>query len=110
MDGATVMTGRPGGASAGRPSSGRWPRVAALLREPFTRRAWAEFGYAIACLPLAVAGFVFAVGILLLGTGLTLTTAGILLGPLLIAASSPGVRGLGAANRGLARRLLGIHV
>jgi len=110
MDGASVTAGRPGGVSAGRPASGRGPGQARLLREPFTRRAWAELGYALVCLPLAVAGFVFAVGTLVLGTALTLTITGVVIGPLLVAASSRGVRGLGSASRYLARRLLGIRV
>jgi signal transduction histidine kinase len=110
MDGTTVTTGRPGRASAGRPAARRWPSPAELLREPFTRRAWTELGYLTACLPLALAGFVFAVGTLLLGAGLTLSIAGVVIGPLLVAASTPGVRGLGSANRGLAHRLLGIRV
>src|SRR5215469_12328455 len=110
MDGVTLTTGRPGRTSAGRPAGGRWPRLTRLLREPFTRRAWAEFGYAIASVPLAVAGFIFTVGTLVLGVGLTLTIVGVVIGPLLIAASTPGVLGLGGATRWLARRLLGIEV
>jgi len=43
------------------------PAVARILREPFTRRAWAELGYAIISGPLAVAGFAFTVGTLLAG-------------------------------------------
>jgi signal transduction histidine kinase len=110
MDGVTLTTGRSGRASAGRPAGGRWARLARLLREPFTRRAWAELGYALVCLPLAVAGFVFADGILVLGVALMFTITGLVIGPPLIAASSPGVRGLGSANRYLAHRLLGIQV
>jgi hypothetical protein len=110
MDGVAVTAGRPGGASAGRPAGGRWASLARLLREPFTRRAWAEFGYVLLCLPLAVAAFAFAEGTLVLGAALMFTIAGLAVGPLLIAASSPGVRGLGSANRYLAGRLLGIRV
>jgi len=110
MDGLILTTGRPGRASPRHPARSRWPGPARLLREPFTRRAWAEFGYAIACVPLAVAGFVFTVGTLVIGAGLTLTIVGVVIGPLLIAASTPGVRGLGGATRWLARRLLGFQV
>jgi signal transduction histidine kinase len=110
MDGLTLTTGQPGRASLRHRARSRWPGPARLLREPFTRRAWAEFGYAIACVPLAVAGFVFTVGTLVIGAGLTLTIVGVVIGPLLIAASTPGVRGLGGATRWLARRLLGIKV
>jgi signal transduction histidine kinase len=110
MDGVTLTAGRPGRASPRRRARPRWPGPARLLREPFTRRAWAEFGYTIACVPLAVAGFVFTVGTLLIGAGLTLTIVGVVIGPLLIAASTPGVLGLGGATRWLARRLLGTKV
>jgi Putative sensor/Histidine kinase len=96
MDGVSVTAGRPAGAR--------------LLREPFTRRARAELGYALVCLPLAAAGFAFTVGTLVVGAALTFTIAGVVLGPLLVAASSRGVRGLGSASRYLARRLLGIRV
>jgi signal transduction histidine kinase len=89
-----------------------WPRrtVVRLLREPFTRRAWRELGYTIASLPLAIAGFLFTAATLITGTGLTLTIAGIVIGPLLVAASSKGVRGFGAASCGMAGRLLGVRV
>src|SRR5215472_7262098 len=110
VDGVSLPAGRPGQTSPGRPAGWRWPGVAGLLREPFRRRSWAECGYAIACLPLAVASFVFAIGTLAVGVGLTLTIVGVVIGPLLIAASSPGVRGLGSASRYLAHRLLGLRV
>ena len=97
---ATGHVTRPGGAGP----------VAAVLRTPFTRRARAELGYAIAGLPLGVTGFAFTVATLAAGTTLTLTVIGILAGPPLVAASSLGARALGAANRGLARRLLGLRV
>jgi hypothetical protein len=121
MDGVPMTAGRPGRPSPGHPARLRWPGAARLLREPFTRRAWAELGYSIACLPLAVAGFVFTVGVLALGAAFllvrvsvpgavfTLTVAGLVIAPLLVAASSPGVRGLGWASRYLAGRLLGFR-
>ena len=97
---ATGHAARPGGTGP----------VAAILRTPFTRRARAELGYAIADLPLGVTGFAFTVATLAAGTALTLTVIGILAGPPLVAASSLGARALGTANRGLARRLLGRRV
>ncbi|HEY6314261.1 MAG TPA: sensor domain-containing protein [Streptosporangiaceae bacterium] len=102
------MTGtatRPGGSRPGVPRP-----VAAVLRAPFTRRAWAELGYAMAGLLLGAAGFAFTVATLAAGAALTLTVIGILVGLPLLAVSSLGARGLGAVNRGLARRLLGVRV
>ena len=81
--GTDVMTG---------PATSRLRRV---LTAPFSRRAWAEFWYVLVSVPLAVAGFVFAV-----------TTAL----PPLAAVSAPGVRRFGDASRGLARELLGEDV
>jgi signal transduction histidine kinase len=105
MDPVTAPATRPGGSRPG--GAGL---VARVLRAPFTRRAWAEFAYAIAGLPLGIAGFAFTVATLAAGAGLTLTVIGILVGPPLVAASSLGARGLGAANRALARGLLGVQV
>ena len=108
MSGTAPVTGtatRPGGSRPGVPGP-----VATVLRAPFTRRAWAEFGYAMAGLPLGVAGFAFTVATLAAGAALTLTVIGILVGLPLLAVSSLGARGLGAVNRGLARRLLGVRV
>ena len=102
---ATGPAARPGSSRPGvlRP-------VTAVLRAPFTRRAWAEFGYAIIGLPLAIAGFAFTVATLAAGAALTLTVIGILVGLTLVAVSSLGARSLGGVNRGLARRLLGVRV
>ena len=77
-----------------------------VLRAPFTRRSWAEAGYALASFPLGVAGFVFTVVTLTAGIGYSFTFVGL---PLL-AAASIGSRWLGSANRALARRLLGTRV
>jgi len=108
MSGTAPVTGtatRPGGSRPGVPRP-----VAAVLRAPFTRRAWAELGYAMAGLPLGAAGFAFTVATLAAGAALTLTVIGILVGLPLLAVSSLGARALGAVNRGLARRLLGVRV
>ena len=93
MSGTAPLTGtatRPGGSRPGVPGP-----VAAVLRAPFTRRAWAELGYAMAGLPLGVAGFAFTVATLAAGAALTLTVIGILVGLPLLAVSSLGARGLG---------------
>jgi hypothetical protein len=69
---------------------------ARILRAPFTRRAWANLGYSIMNVPLAIVGVV--------------VTIGTLAHPLLIPVSTFGARGMGAASRGLARRMLGERV
>jgi signal transduction histidine kinase len=80
--------------------------VTRALAAQFGRRAWAEFGYALAGLPLAVAGFAVTVSALAFGIGYSVTFIGL---PLL-AVGSIIARWFGAANRGLARRLLGVRV
>jgi signal transduction histidine kinase len=87
------------------PAGGR-PTVAWLLREPLSRRTWAEFRYVIVGLPVAIVGFVFTV----VTTAVGVVTFGLLVGPPLLAVSSPGARGLAAVSRGLAGRLLGTRV
>jgi signal transduction histidine kinase len=67
-----------------------------ILRAPFTRRAWAEFAYAVASLPLAVLSFGFT--LVMLDNTIT------------CALSTPPVRMIGAANRFLAWKLLGERV
>lgn len=79
--------------------------AARALREPFTRRSWAELGYALAGLPLALAGLVSVLAPLAL-TVPPLIVAGL---PLM-AVSTAGVRHLGAAGRALASRLLGLTI
>jgi signal transduction histidine kinase len=73
---------------------------------PFTRRAGRELVYALAGLPLAVAGFAVTVTMLSAGIGYAITFVGV---PLL-AAGSVAARWFGVANRAMARRLLGLRV
>ena len=67
-------------------------RMVRVLTAPFSRRSWAALGYLLVSVPLAVAGFAFAVVTAI---------------PPLLGVSAPGVRAFGDANRGLARELLG---
>jgi len=67
-----------------------------VLNAPFTKRAWAELWYTLVTVPLALAAAVLTV------VGLSST--------LLVAASAPGLRKLGAASRFFARELLGEDV
>jgi signal transduction histidine kinase len=84
--------------------------VLRFLREPFTRRSWAEFGYAVVGLPMAIAGFVFTIATLVIGTLSAPSFAGLLIGIPVLVASSYGVRYLGAVNRRLAGRMIGLRV
>ncbi|MFF0745667.1 sensor domain-containing protein [Streptomyces sp. NPDC004111] len=85
--------------------SGRAP-VVGFLRGPFDPATYREIGYALTSLPVAIAGFVFAVTMFSLGTGLAVTVLGLpVLAAMLVAA-----RGLGAVERGRARYGLGLYV
>ena len=76
-----------------------------MLREPFTRRSWAEVAYALAGLPLALGGLVAVV------VPLALTVPPLIVAGLPLAAmSTSGVRRLGGVARTLASRLLGLSV
>jgi signal transduction histidine kinase len=91
--------------NAGTPA-GPWRRRVRIVREPFARRSWAEFLYAIASFPLGITGFAFTVTSLAVGVSLSVT----LIGLPLLAVASLGARGLGAVTRGLARSLLNLKV
>lgn len=67
--------------------------VRRALTAPFTRRAWAEVGYAIVSFPLALVAFVFSLVTLHNG--------------IFWAGSAPALRKIGTANRSLVRRMLG---
>jgi signal transduction histidine kinase len=69
---------------------------------PFTRRSWRELVYALVAFPLGVFGFVFVVASLFFGVCLS----GVVVGLVLLALSTLGVRQLGALNRDLCRRFL----
>ncbi|MFE0102334.1 sensor histidine kinase [Streptomyces sp. NPDC059009] len=82
----------------------------AVLRAPGSRRAWAEAAYCLIGFPLAVAGGVVLAVVLALGAGFTVSLLGAVLGLGLLVAGTLLARGLGAAHRGLAARLLGERV
>jgi hypothetical protein len=67
--------------------------VRRALTALFTRRAWAEFVYAVVSFPLAVGAFVFSLVTLHNG--------------IFWAGSAPALRKLGGANRYLTLRMLG---
>jgi signal transduction histidine kinase len=80
--------------------------IRTILRAPFTARAWREFGYVIATLPLAA--LAFALGFLPFVLGLALIV--LVIGLLLVAVALWSARGFGAAFRWLARLMLGMSV
>ncbi|WP_372344971.1 sensor histidine kinase [Streptomyces sp. KL116D] len=75
-------------------------------RFAYDRHTWMEIAYLLSSFPLAVVGFVYAVTMLALGVGLTVTVIGL---PL-ITAGLRGARMLGRAERARARKLLGVRV
>lgn len=87
----------PAGRAMAGPMAARGPgsAVVRVLRAPFTRRAWADLGYALVSFPLAVAGCLF--------TGAFFTHPVLLA---LLPLSTPAVRWLAGVSRFLARRLL----
>lgn len=85
-------------------------RLTAALRAPFTEQAWAEAAYCLVGFPLALAGFLAVLIPLALGTALTATLIGAVLGLLFLVAALRTARGLAALHRGLATRLLGERV
>jgi len=77
-----------------------------LLRTPFRKRSAMELLYALAGLPLALPGFLYA----LIGPATSLAMTVVLLGIPLFVAIMRGARGLGAMYRGVARLLLDLRV
>jgi signal transduction histidine kinase len=80
--------------------------VKRVLAAQFGQRVWAQLAYALVGLPLAVAGFVLTVVLFAYGVALSFTFVGL---PLL-AVGSITARWLGVADRGLARRMLGMRI
>ncbi|MFD4030165.1 sensor histidine kinase [Streptomyces sp. NPDC058637] len=75
-------------------------------RFAFDGWTWKEIAYLLANLPMAIAGFVYAVFLVGVGVGLSVTVVGL---PLL-ALGLQGARGLGRAERGRARGMLGVRI
>ncbi|MEU5659318.1 sensor domain-containing protein [Streptomyces sp. NPDC047737] len=75
-------------------------------RFAFDRWTWKEIAYLLANLPMAIAGFVYTVFLIGVGAGLSVTVIGL---PLL-ALGLQGARGLGRAERGRARAMLGLRI
>ncbi|MEU0128678.1 MULTISPECIES: sensor domain-containing protein [unclassified Streptomyces] len=75
-------------------------------RSALDRWTWREIAYLLTNLPVAIAGFVYTVFLVGVGTGLSVTVVGL---PLL-ALGLQGARGLGRAERGRARLMLGLRI
>ncbi|HEY6479270.1 MAG TPA: sensor domain-containing protein [Streptosporangiaceae bacterium] len=89
---------------------GFWRYVRRLLRESFSRTGRQERAYAALGLLLAIPSFALvAVGIIV-GFGMSLSFAGMLVGLPLLMVALLGARQFGALHRRLARRLLGLQV
>ncbi|NEB73748.1 histidine kinase [Streptomyces sp. SID14478] len=78
----------------------------AFWRAPFAGATYRAIGHTITSLPVAIAGFAFAVTLFALGVG----TLAIWVGLPVLAAALTGARALGAAERGRARALLDLDV
>jgi len=81
-------------------------RLRTLAVATFGRRALAAALYGVIALPLALAGFFLTLVGLVLGGALSVTTLGLWL----LAVTVRGALALGALQRGLARRLLGLEI
>ena len=93
--------------SAGRRQGSAAGAVRTLLGAPFTRRAGRELLYAVAGVPLGVAGFAFTVALVGAATLLTISLVGIVLGLMLLVAGLGVARVVSAGQRVLAGGLLG---
>jgi signal transduction histidine kinase len=84
--------------------------VLRLLREAFSRAGRRERTYAGVGLLLAIPGFVLIAAAVIVGFGMSLSFAGMLVGLPLLMVALLGARRLGALHRRLAGRLLGLQV
>ncbi|WP_405859283.1 sensor domain-containing protein [Streptomyces sp. NBC_01515] len=83
-----------------------WSRLRTRAVATFGRRALAAVLYGVIALPLALVGFFLTLVGLAFGGALSVTTLGLWL----LAATVRGALALGALQRGLARRLLGLEI
>lgn len=70
------------------------------------RWTWREIAHLLVNLPMAIAGFVYAILVIAVGVGLSVTVIGL---PVLVAGLR-GARVLGRVERGRARSLLGVRI
>ncbi|WJV50655.1 sensor histidine kinase [Streptomyces flavofungini] len=102
---------RPSHRPTPRPAPGApLARATTVLRAPLTRRAWAEAAYCLLAFPLGLMGGVVLLVFLALGTGLTVSLVGAVIGVLVLVGCLWLARGLGGLHRRLASGLLGERV
>jgi signal transduction histidine kinase len=77
-----------------------------ILREPFTRRPWAELAFYLVSGGLAGVGLAFVGATMVLGVALAITFFGLAV----LALSIRSARGIGGWQRGLARAMLGEQI
>src|ERR1700733_7930734 len=77
-----------------------------ILREPFTKRPWAELAFYVVSGGLACAGLAFVGATMVLGVALAVTFFGLAV----LALSIRSARGVGGWQRGLARAMLGQQI
>jgi signal transduction histidine kinase len=83
----------------------------AAVREPFTSRARHELLFCLVGLPIGVVGFAIVVALLVPGTAVSAVRGGTIFAALLLLlVATGGARSLGSVFRGLAARLLRVHV
>jgi signal transduction histidine kinase len=73
-----------------------------VVREPFTKRTWAELGYFALCAPLTLVSIAFVGFTMFVGILFAITFVGLVV----LALSLRSARGIGGIYRGLARRML----
>ncbi|MCF3122490.1 sensor domain-containing protein [Streptomyces arenae] len=83
------------------------PLLRALLRAPFTRRAWSEAAYCLIGFPLGLAGGTVLAVVLAVGGALTASLVLAVVGVLFLIGGLWLARGLGGVHRALASALLG---
>ncbi|GGT31689.1 sensor histidine kinase [Streptomyces purpureus] len=92
--------------TVGRAGDDRSRPLPPVRRTAFGRHTWKEAAYLLSNFPVVLLGFVYVVVMVVTGVALSVTVIGL---PLL-AVGLAGARGLGRAERGRARLLLGVEV
>lgn len=84
--------------------------LALVLRAPVSRRTGRAVTYWLASLPVSAPGFVLILALLGVGTALTISVVGAVLGVLALLAATSLAKGIASAQRHLAARLLALRL